>query len=338
VNTLNIKTDSGSSIIYLGENLKKLETYLPKTKIAIITDENIKRIYSRDFPDVPVITIGTGEGIKSLDTVEFIIKKFIHHELDRSAFIVGIGGGIVSDITGFAASIFLRGVRFGFVSTSLLSQVDAGIGGKNGVNLDGFKNMIGVFNQPEFIICDINMLHTLPDVEISNGMAEIVKHALIADETLLEFIEKNRTKALQLEDDTVYRLVRECVKIKASVVQQDERESGERRKLNFGHTIGHAIESIEQKGHGRAVSMGMAAAAAFSEQKGFLNQKEVLRINSLLKALKLPVSFDYSKDEIIHAIGKDKKKQGDELFFVFLEKIGKAKLEKITLTELSDLL
>jgi 3-dehydroquinate synthase len=337
VDILSVKTDSGSSTVYIGETFKNLTHYLPDKKSVIITDENIRRLYSGYFPDIPVITIGTGERIKTLATVEYIIRELIKYDLDRSGFIIGIGGGIVSDITGFAASVFLRGVKFGFVSTSLLSQVDAGIGGKNGVNLDGFKNMIGVFNQPEFIICDINMLHTLPDAEISNGMAEIVKHALIADNDLFDFIEKNYSKALKLDDETIYRMVRECVKIKLSVVQQDEKESGERRKLNFGHTIGHAIESIEQKGHGRAVSMGMVAAAIFSEKKGFLSSKDVLRIVSLLTNLNLPVSFDYFKHDIIWAISKDKKKQGDKLFFVFLEKIGKAWIEKIDLQEINDL-
>ncbi|MCP4723283.1 MAG: 3-dehydroquinate synthase, partial [Desulfobacteraceae bacterium] len=241
--------------------------------------------------------------------------------------------------------IFLRGVRFGFVSTSLLSQVDASVGGKNGVNLDSFKNMVGVFNQPEFVICDIDMLKTLPKEEISNGLAEIVKHGLICDTDMLDFIEKNRQKALDLDHDTIFRLVADSVAIKSRVVQQDEKEAGERRKLNFGHTIGHAVEKLNQEksnqgqsvrtGHGRAVSLGMVAAAMFSQKKGMISQKDVTRIKALLKGLNLPVGLDYKADQIIEAASRDKKKQGSSLYFVFLECLGKARVEKIHYDEMN---
>ncbi|MCD4722926.1 MAG: 3-dehydroquinate synthase, partial [Desulfobacula sp.] len=221
------------------------------------------------------------------------------------------------------------------VSTSLLSQVDASVGGKNGVNLDSYKNMVGVFNQPEFVICDIDLLQTLPKKEISNGLAEIVKHALISDMDLLDFIENNRQKALDLDEDTIFRLVADSVKIKSQVVQQDEKESNERKKLNFGHTIGHAIEKIEKPGHGRAVSMGMVAAAKFSQAKHLINQEDVLRITQLLNDLNLPTTLDYNAKEIIRAAEKDKKKQGSDLFYVFLEQIGKARVEKISFEEMN---
>ena len=334
--TFHVKGQLGLSSIYVGEHLKNLEHYLPPTQIIIITDENIKKYYQKDFPDLPVITIGTGEGIKTLATVETILKKLISLSCDRGSFIVGIGGGIVCDIAGFAASVFLRGVNFGFVSTSLLSQVDASVGGKNGVNLDSYKNMVGVFNQPEFVICDLDLLNTLPKKEISNGLAEIVKHALISDAGLFNFIEKNYQKALALDYDTIFRLVTDSVKIKSQVVQQDEKESGERKKLNFGHTIGHAIEKIEAAGHGRAVSMGMVAAARFSQARQLISPKDVLRIQSLLTDLNLPTSLDYKAKKIISAVGKDKKKQGTDLFYVFLEQIGKARVEKINFDEMNE--
>ncbi|MFH2058117.1 MAG: 3-dehydroquinate synthase [Pseudomonadota bacterium] len=334
--TFHVNGQLGRSSIHVGESIKNLENYLPKEhQVVIVTDENIQKYYHKDFPDVPVITIGTGEAIKTLSTVETILKKLIHYSCDRSSFIVGIGGGIVCDITGFVASSFLRGVDFGFVSTSLLSQVDASVGGKNGVNLDSYKNMVGVFNQPEFVLCDIDLLKTLPDTEISNGLAEIVKHALIKDADLLGFIETNKENALKLDYHTIYRLVAESVKIKSQVVQQDEKESGERRKLNFGHTIGHAIEKIERAGHGRAVSMGMVAAAEFSKEKGYISNADVLRIKRLLTDLNLPIGLDYNAQEIIKAAGKDKKKEGKDLFYVFLEQIGQAKVEKIKFKEIN---
>lgn len=334
--TFHVNGQSGRSSIYVGERLKNLENYLPDGQVVIVTDENLKKHYQNDFPDVPVITIGTGEGIKTLATVETILKELIHYSCDRSSFIVGIGGGIVCDITGFAASTFLRGVDFGFVSTSLLSQVDASVGGKNGVNLESYKNMVGVFNQPEFVICDIDLLNTLPEKEISNGLAEIVKHALICDAPLFDFIERNKQKALNLDYDTIFRLVADSVSIKSRVVQQDEKESGERRKLNFGHTIGHAIEKIEKAGHGRAVAMGMVAAAEFSRARQLITRDDVSRIQSLLNDLHLPTALNYNAKEIISAAGKDKKKQGNDLFYVFLEQIGKARVEKISFSEMNE--
>lgn len=333
--TFTVDGQRKQSLIHVGESLKNLESHLPDTHVVIVTDQNIKRLYENDFPDVPVITIGTGESIKTLSTVESILRDLINHGCDRSSFVVGIGGGIVCDITGFAASSFLRGVDFGFVSTSLLSQVDASVGGKNGVNLDAYKNMVGVFNQPDFVLCDIDLLKTLPQEEISNGMAEIVKHGLIKDAAMLEFIETNREKALSLDHDIIVRLVADSVRIKSEVVEQDEKEAGERRKLNFGHTIGHAIEKIDQAGHGRAVSMGMVAAALFSKEKGWLMQADVDRITDLLTDLNLPVDLNHEAGAIIKAAGKDKKKQGKDLFYVFLEQIGQARVDKISFDEMN---
>jgi len=338
IKTFHIKNISKPSSIYVGESIKNLEQYLPSSKTVIITDENVKHHYQNYFPDVPVITIGTGEKIKTLTTIKFILRELINYSCDRSTFIVGIGGGIVCDITGFAASVFLRGVHFGFVSTSLLSQVDASVGGKNGVNLDSYKNMVGVFNQPDFVICDINMLNTLPATQISNGLAEIVKHALIFDKHLFSFIEHNREKALALNHDTIFRLVDDSIRIKSAIVELDEKESGERRKLNFGHTIGHAIEKIDHTSHGRAVAMGMVAAAEISQRKGFLAHKDVLRIRDLIGGLHLPADLNYHADEMIQAAARDKKKHGSSMFYILLEKIGRARVEQLSLDELNALI
>ena len=334
--TFQVNGRTGLSSIHVGESLKNLDAYLPTDRAIIVTDHHIDQLYRHLFPDLPVITIGTGESVKTLSTIETILEGFLDHDCDRSGFIIGIGGGLVTDITGFAASVFLRGVPFGFVSTSLLSQVDASVGGKNGVNLNAFKNMVGVFNQPEFVICDIDLLKTLPEAEISNGLAEIVKHALICDPDMFTFLEQNKQKALDLDYETIYRLVADSVRIKSRVVQKDEKEAGERRKLNFGHTIGHAIEKIEQAGHGRAVSMGMMAAGLFSQQKGWLSSGDLERIRTLLSDLKLPTRFEHDPADIISAAQKDKKKQGDHLFYVFLEQIGKARVEKIRFNEMND--
>jgi 3-dehydroquinate synthase len=340
--TFQVNGQQRLSSIHVGANISNIGTYLPPgVTPVIITDENIRDLYGKKFPKGPVLTIGTGESIKTLATVEKLLGELIALSCDRGSFLLGIGGGIVTDIVGFVASIFLRGVRFGFVSTSLLAQVDASVGGKNGVNLSAFKNMVGVFNQPEFVICDIDMLETLPKKEISNGLAEIVKHGLICDAALLSFIEENRQKALDLDRDTIFRLVADSVAIKSQVVQQDEREAGERRKLNFGHTIGHAIEKLNQEkpdqtGHGRAVSLGMVAAALFSQKKGMIAQTDVTRITTLLKALNLPVKLDYKAEQIIEIASRDKKKQGGDLYFVFLETLGNARVEKIRYAEMNE--
>jgi 3-dehydroquinate synthase len=335
IKTHHIQGKWGSSFIHVGERLANIGAYLPDKPLVIITDENIKALYAHAFPKGPVITIGTGEQIKTLATVETILTRLMDAGCDRSCFILGIGGGIVCDITGFVASIFLRGVDFGFVSTSLLSQVDASVGGKNGVNLSAYKNMVGAFNQPGFVICDLDMLKTLPKPEISNGLAEIVKHALIADAAMLTFIEKNQKQAMELDLEIIFQLVSDSVAIKSRVVQADEKESGERRKLNFGHTIGHAIEKLDPLGHGRAVSRGMAAAVLFSQKKGWLACVDVNRIFTLLHGLGLPTDLDYDADKILTAASRDKKKQGHDLFYVFLEAVGCARVEKIHIRELN---
>ncbi|MDT8378371.1 MAG: 3-dehydroquinate synthase [Desulfotignum sp.] len=325
----------GSSVIHVGARLADIAEYLPDQPLVIITDKNIKAHYARCFPEAPVICIGTGEAVKTLTTVEFILKQLMELGCDRSVFILGIGGGIVCDITGFVASIFMRGVDFGFVSTSLLSQVDASVGGKNGVNVSAFKNMAGVFNQPRFVVCDPTMLHTLPASEVSNGLAEIVKHALIADAGMLTFIEKNRCKALALDPEIIFHLVSNSVAIKARVVQEDEKESGNRRKLNFGHTLGHAIEKLDPSGHGRAVSRGMVAAARFSSVKGLLSDHDTDRIIDLLQGLGLPTDLNFDAKKICAAVRQDKKKQGQGVFFVFLTAIGAASVEKTHFNEIN---
>ncbi len=335
--TVEVQGAGGVSRIHVGEYLKNVSRYLPPGKVIIITDHNVKAAWGQAFPPAPVITINTGEGHKTLATVEGIYRKLISLGADRSTFILGIGGGIVCDVTGFAASTYMRGLKFGFVSTTLLSQVDASVGGKNGVNFDAYKNMIGVFCQPEFVLCDITLLQTLSPDEIFNGFGEIVKHALIADAGMLSYIEDNCEKALALDETVIHRLVLDSVKLKAGVVQRDEREAGERKKLNFGHTLAHALEKLTGMGHGRAVSVGMVAAAEFSRKKGMLTHEECERISRVLTRLQLPISFDAGAKELLNAMGRDKKKENDAISFVFLQGIGNAVVEKIRMDALGEL-
>ena len=279
--TITIKTENRISRILIGEKLQNLDKYLPAGKTIIITDENVLKHYGKEIDRFKVITIGLGENFKTLETLQHIFDRLIRLEADRSTFIVGIGGGIICDVSGFAASVFMRGLRFGFVSTTLLSQVDASVGGKNGVNFRKYKNMIGVFNQPEFVICDTTMLATLDPREFRAGFSEIIKAAAIRDENLFNYLEKHTDEALANKPDVIEKIIYDSVMIKASVVQADEKEKGERKILNFGHTFAHAIEHMTGMLHGEAVAVGMALATDFSVKSGFLKEQEGERIRSV---------------------------------------------------------
>lgn len=335
--SLRIEGALGTSSLWVGERLENLPKYTKGRQTIIITDTQVADLYGHLMESFPVITIGMGEKIKTLATLESICSQLVELEADRSTLIVGVGGGIVCDITGFAASTFMRGVSFGFVSSTLLAQVDASVGGKNGVNFGGYKNMVGTFNQPEFVICDMNMLKTLPKEELLCGMAEIVKHAAIADEQMFSFLEEEGSQALELDLKVIERLVFDSVKIKATVVNRDEKEKGERRLLNFGHTLGHALEKITGIPHGQAVSIGMRAAAQISVRKGMLAEASAHRLEDLLVKLDLPITPGGQRRDILAAMRKDKKREGAEIFFILLESLGRAVVAPLTMEELEAL-
>jgi 3-dehydroquinate synthase len=335
-----IKINTGSVIsrILLNESISNLKNYLPAGKnIIVITDANILKHYSKHIENYNVIEIGQGEKNKTLATIDKIMGKLVEFEADRSAFIIGIGGGIVCDVTGFAASVYMRGLRFGFVSTTLLSQVDASVGGKNGVNYKGFKNMVGVFNQPEFVICDLELFKTLDRNEYIGGFAEIIKHGAIKDINLFEFLEANYKSALDYNTDTLHRLIRDSVVIKSNVVEQDEKEKGERRKLNFGHTFGHAIEKLTKISHGKAIAIGMNLAAQASVKKGLLSSNEAERLRKLTENMQLPVKLTENKTALFNAMKKDKKREGSGIHLVLLEGLGNAVVVNINYNELEEM-
>jgi 3-dehydroquinate synthase len=336
--SVKLDTPIGKSVILIGERLENLKKYLPVNLPIIITDTNVQKHWGHYFPPGAVITIDTGEEIKTLDTVGVLYDKLLELDADRASFVVGIGGGIVCDIAGFVASTYMRGIRFGFVSTTLLAQVDASVGGKNGVNFEGYKNIVGVFSQPEFVICDQNLLQSLPPREFQCGFAEIVKHGAIADDHLFEYLEQNWARALEHDPEVIEKVVHDSVMIKSTIVNRDATEKGERRKLNFGHTLGHAIEKVLQVPHGEAVSAGMVLASKLSEKKGYLQKDDTTRLSSLLEKFRLPVRLEFNPQQVIDAIGKDKKREGDHLKFVFLQKIGKALVEEIPIQEIVEVL
>jgi 3-dehydroquinate synthase len=335
---LEVKAESMLSRIIIGEKLENLVNYIGDRKCIIITDTNVSKLYRKNFPlGIPVIEIGLGEKNKTIQTLETIFDSFIWNEVDRSTLVVAIGGGIVCDVAGFAASVFMRGIPVGFVSTTLLSQVDASVGGKNGVNFSGFKNMIGVFNQPEFVICDIDMLRTLDIREYRAGFSEIIKSGAIKNPGLFYFCEENVQDALNLNPDIIEEMVCESVFVKAKVVEVDEKEKGERRLLNFGHTFAHAIEKMTGILHGEAVSIGMVIAAKISEKMEMISEYDTNRLIKVLQAYGLPVVPNIDLVELFSAMRKDKKREGDSIHLVLLESIGKAVTRKMTYDQLEQI-
>lgn len=329
---------SGTSTILVNERRQNINNYLPETKLLMITDQQVASLYPRFFEDAEVVELGQGEASKTLNTVEMIYRRMLDAEIDRHSFVLAVGGGIVCDVAGFAASTFMRGIPFGFVASTLLAQVDASVGGKNGVNFDGYKNMVGVFHQPSFVLCDLDMLKTLPRKEVLVGFAEIVKHALIKDAALFTYIEANVDQAIKLEPVVLEKLIYDSLLIKSSVVNRDEQERGERRILNFGHTMAHALEKTSHFSHGEAVSMGMVMACSLSVKLGLLKIREAEKITTLLQKLDLPVAADVSKQALKEAIRRDKKRIGDSIHFVLLKGIGQAVISEISISELEEVI
>jgi 3-dehydroquinate synthase len=333
--TIDIDGFSGRSTIYVGARLEDIPAALPLDRTVIVTDPVVRQALGHRLPACPVVEIGTGETAKTLDTLAAVYRRFIALGLDRDSFVLAVGGGVVCDLAGFAAATYLRGVRFGFAPTTLLAQVDASVGGKNGVNIDGYKNMVGLFVQPEAVWCDPTVLKSLPARDIGCGMAEIIKHGAIADIDLIARLEAECEAALALKPDVIAGLVYRSVEIKAAVVARDERESGERRQLNFGHTFGHAVEKVTGAPHGEAVARGMALAARLSCRLGSLAEVDARRLIDLIAAYGLPTGIDGDPEALIDALAKDKKRAGDQVHFVLLESLGRAVVRPIPLATLA---
>ncbi len=328
-------TVKSKSEIWVGASLSNIKEYLPNGQVVIVTDTNIYDLYASQFSDYPVVTIGTGESVKNLETVQYIIDKLIDLQSDRHTFLLGIGGGVVCDIVGFVASIFMRGIRFGFVSTSLLSQIDASVGGKNGVNFNAYKNMIGNFNQPQFVICDTQMLKTLPHKEWLSGMGELLKHALISDADMFKVISQKAETIFDADDIFWKDLIYRNIQIKAAVVEQDEKEQGERKKLNLGHTLAHAIENQKEISHGHAVALGLIFSAKVANSKQYLSDNELSLIIQTIQKMGFDTHLSLDKQQLKRAILNDKKKQQSHLDFVMLKAIGKVEVQSVDIEQIN---
>jgi 3-dehydroquinate synthase len=335
--SLVLHSPNASCPIFLDDSLQSLRTLLAGRRVVLITDENVIAKHGQRLPkNVPLIILKAGEKQKNLATVARIYGQLLKHKADRRTFILGIGGGVVCDISGFVASTFMRGLDFGLLPTTLLAQTDAAIGGKNGVNFRGYKNIIGLIRQPDFVLCDFSFLATLPKREILCGLAEIVKHAAIASPELFRLLETQYEKILQLHPATMAKVMAMSLPIKIVIVENDEQEKGERKKLNFGHTLGHALEKVVLISHGQAVAAGMCFSGILSQRYAGFRASEHERLLSLLRSLYLPLHIAAAKKKLKAAIGHDKKRNDKAIDFVLLERIGKARIVSLPLAELKE--
>ncbi len=323
---------------YFGADSSYLEQIVSRQNTILITDTNVFNSHTAKFSGWKTIVIKPGEEYKQQATVDYIFQRLIEYEADRKTFIVGIGGGVVTDITGYAASVYMRGLKFGFVPTTILAMVDAAIGGKNGVDVGVYKNLVGLIKQPEFLLFDYSLLQTLPQEQWVNGFAEIIKHACIKDAGLFALLENESLENFQSDSIKLSALVEKNVEIKTEVVLKDEFENGDRKLLNFGHTLGHAIENNYHLLHGHAISIGMVAACTISEEINNFHSVEKERVIRLIKKYLLPAHLDFDLEKIWEILKMDKKRAGDEMNFVLLNKIGEAVIQPIPINQLKGLI
>ena len=321
---------SRSSVeLITGENFSYLKKITDPSTSILITDENVFAAHGKKFKNWNTIVLKPGEKYKVQQTVDSIISQLIGFNCDRSFTLVGVGGGVITDLTGYVASVYMRGIRFGFVPTSLLCLVDASIGGKNGIDAGPYKNLVGTITQPAFILHDISLLATLPDEEFSNGFAEIIKHAVIKDAAMFRILEDHDTAYFRKRKNELGALVKKNALLKFKIARADEFEKGERKLLNFGHTLGHAIENQYRLSHGQAISVGMAFAARLSSEIN--NFSEEGRIINLLEKYGLPFYFSYDRNKVMDVLKMDKKKEKENIHFILVEKIGKGIIRPVSI-------
>ncbi len=345
---VNVELGERAYPIYVGAGcLGSLGSRLAETqcgkRVAVVTNSTIANIYLEPTVaalagagfDPAVIQIPDGEEHKNLAWLAFVYDRLIDAGVDRGGAVVALGGGVVGDLTGFAAATYLRGIACVQVPTTLLAQIDASIGGKTGINHPAGKNLLGAFKQPRFVLADVDCLHTLPRREFVAGIAEVIKTGAILDEELFRLLEDELPAVLRQDRDLMVRIVRTCCQLKALVVSEDETEGGYRAILNFGHTVGHAIESLTDYKtflHGEAVAIGMVAAARISHRLGLCDREVVRRITRLLERCALPVEIppDLGGEALALAMRTDKKALSGSIKFVCLEGIGKTRFERLT--------
>ncbi len=312
---------------------------LPFQKICIVTDSNVAPLYLEQVKtalaplDRTIIShiIPAGEEHKHLGEIQKIYEHLIREHFERKDLLIALGGGVVGDMTGFAAATYLRGIDFIQIPTTLLSQVDSSVGGKTGVDFDAFKNMVGAFCQPRLVYMNTDVLRTLPASQFSSGMGEVLKSGLLGNRAFYEWLDASSEAILAMDGAALDHMVRECCRIKAKVVEEDPRENGVRATLNLGHTLGHAVEKLKNftMPHGHCVGFGTVAAAWLSCQKGMLTEEEVKTIIRLNETFGLPVQVsDLSVEDILSATKSDKKMEGGAVKFILIDGIGHAVVDR----------
>ncbi|MFA7241699.1 MAG: 3-dehydroquinate synthase [Sulfuricellaceae bacterium] len=338
--TLNVELGERSYPILIGEGLLSQPSlilpHLAQKQVAIVTNTTVAPLYlqrlvqglERDGVKVASIVLPDGEAYKNTETLNRIYDGLLTHRCERKTTLIALGGGVIGDLTGFAAATYLRGVPFIQIPTTLLAQVDSSVGGKTGINHPLGKNMIGAFYQPKLVLADTTTLNTLPDRELSSGLAEVIKYGLIRDLAFFEWLEQNMPKLLAREPAALAYAIRRSCENKAMVVAADEREGGIRAWLNLGHTFGHAIEAGMGYGvwlHGEAVAAGSLLAADLSRRLGWISEADVARIRKLFELAKLPTLAPVlGVEKYLEAMGLDKKVEGGKIRFVLLRAIGSA--------------
>ena len=339
--TLGVALGSRAYPIHIGvgilDTAELYRPYLAGGSAAIVTNDVVAPLYlgkvrrALQAARVTEIVIPDGEQAKSWQGVEQVVDALLAARLGRDGLVVALGGGVVGDLAGFAAAIYQRGVAFVQVPTTLLAQVDSAVGGKTAINHPRGKNMIGAFHQPCAVVSDVATLDTLPDRELRAGLAEVIKHGFALDAAFVDWLEANVEKILARERGALVHAIRRSCELKARIVAEDERESGSRALLNFGHTFGHAIEAGAGYGtwlHGEAVAAGMVMAAELSALMGHLSKSEVSRVRSLLKRAGLPVAGPaLTPERFMELMSLDKKAAKGKTRFVVLEGVGRAALK-----------
>jgi 3-dehydroquinate synthase len=329
---LSFRFNNSLTDYYFDAKFSQLQKLVDKKNAVILTDEKILLGHASKLNGWNMVVLKAGEEHKTQETVDAVIENLIETGADRQTVLIGVGGGVITDLTGYVASIYMRGLAFGYVPTSLLGMVDAAIGGKNGVDVGVYKNMVGTIRQPSFLLYDYGFLKTLPEAEWINGFAEIIKHACIKDAAMFRQLEQSSFEKIRNSKKLVGELVERNARIKTKIVQRDEFEKGERRLLNFGHTLGHALENLYQLPHGQAVSLGISAACELSNLLSSFNESQ--RVIDLLDSYGLPTDAEFDKEKVIHILKMDKKRVRDQINYVLLDKIGKGKVQQIPIKQL----
>lgn len=330
-----ISFSTRQTAFYFDASFSHLEKLVSKEKAVIVTDENLFNAHKSKLKGWNTIVLKPGEQFKVQQTVDVVIDQLIALGADRQSVLIGFGGGVVTDITGYVAGIYMRGIEFGFIPTSVLAMVDAAIGGKNGIDVGVYKNMVGLIRQPAFLLYDYTLLKTLPLTEWQNGFAEIIKHAAIKDAAMFKELESNSLAKYRSNKLLLAKLIQRNAMIKIKVVVNDEFEKGERKLLNFGHTLGHAIENMYELSHGQAISIGMTYAAMMSEQlKFFTGAKQLI---TLLNKYGLPTVVEFDAKKAFKVLLKDKKKENVSINYILLQKIGKGVIQPLLLVQLQDI-